>query len=220
MGRPEQKKLSCAATTISAIVMALACRCISSREDLILENLALRQQLLALHTHRPRRRLTVPHKLSCKDSAPDGGDLSFWLRPEPSLAGIGLVFACTLMALESKADGRSKACEPGGSCSDFSHGCGEPNLGTPRIHGELLKLGRFRVQLGGALGIVWPRSVPGGICGMISWGWTGGSLMLFAAKTLSSILSVVLIASTFAHALCSVVDVIVRGGVVLNCHIA
>jgi hypothetical protein len=38
--------------------------------------------------------------------------------------------------------------------------------------------------------------------------------MLFgAAKTLSSILSVVLITSTFAHALCSVDDVIVRGRV-------
>jgi putative transposase len=35
----------------------------TSRQDLILENLALRQQLLALHTKRPRRRLTALHKL-------------------------------------------------------------------------------------------------------------------------------------------------------------
>src|SRR5271157_1949519 len=35
----------------------------SSREDLVLENLALRQQLLALHTQRPHRRLTALHKL-------------------------------------------------------------------------------------------------------------------------------------------------------------
>src|SRR5450759_1341351 len=34
-----------------------------SREGLILENLALRQQLLALHAKRPRRRLTALHKL-------------------------------------------------------------------------------------------------------------------------------------------------------------
>ncbi len=34
-----------------------------SREDLILENLALRQQLMALHSKRPRRRLTALHKL-------------------------------------------------------------------------------------------------------------------------------------------------------------
>src|SRR5664280_3063278 len=35
----------------------------SAREDLILENLALRQQVLALHAQRPRRRLTTSHKL-------------------------------------------------------------------------------------------------------------------------------------------------------------
>src|SRR5580765_7312424 len=34
-----------------------------SREDLVLENLALRRQLLALHTQQPRRRLTAKHKL-------------------------------------------------------------------------------------------------------------------------------------------------------------
>jgi hypothetical protein len=34
-----------------------------SREDLVLENLALHQQLLALHAQRPRRRLTAMHKL-------------------------------------------------------------------------------------------------------------------------------------------------------------
>jgi hypothetical protein len=35
----------------------------SSREDLILENLALRQQLLALHAKRPRRRLSILQKV-------------------------------------------------------------------------------------------------------------------------------------------------------------
>ena len=34
-----------------------------SREDLILENLALRQQLLVLHAKRPRRRLSAMQKL-------------------------------------------------------------------------------------------------------------------------------------------------------------
>jgi len=33
-----------------------------SREDLVLENLALRRQLLALHAQRPRTRLTALHK--------------------------------------------------------------------------------------------------------------------------------------------------------------
>jgi transposase InsO family protein len=36
---------------------------VGSREDLILENLALRQQLLALHAKRPHRRLTALHRL-------------------------------------------------------------------------------------------------------------------------------------------------------------
>ena len=36
---------------------------LSSRKDLILENLALRQQLLALHAQRRRPRLSVRHKL-------------------------------------------------------------------------------------------------------------------------------------------------------------
>src|SRR5205814_8612858 len=34
-----------------------------SREDLVLENMALRRQLLALHVQRPRRRLSALHKL-------------------------------------------------------------------------------------------------------------------------------------------------------------
>jgi len=34
-----------------------------SREDLVLENLALHQQLLALHAQRPRHRLTALHKV-------------------------------------------------------------------------------------------------------------------------------------------------------------
>ncbi len=36
---------------------------LSSRQDLVLESLALRQSLLALHAQRPRRRPTASHKL-------------------------------------------------------------------------------------------------------------------------------------------------------------
>ena len=36
---------------------------LGSRKDLVLENLALRGQLLALHAARPRRRLSPRHKL-------------------------------------------------------------------------------------------------------------------------------------------------------------
>jgi hypothetical protein len=38
-------------------VLGWVFRAFGSREDLVLENLALRQQLLALHAKRPRRRL-------------------------------------------------------------------------------------------------------------------------------------------------------------------
>jgi hypothetical protein len=38
-------------------VLGWVFRALGSREDLVLENLALRQQLLALHAKRPRRRL-------------------------------------------------------------------------------------------------------------------------------------------------------------------
>jgi hypothetical protein len=52
-----------------ALIMSLrhllgwAVSAFSSRENLILENLALRQQILALHAKRPRRRLRALHKL-------------------------------------------------------------------------------------------------------------------------------------------------------------
>jgi hypothetical protein len=67
----------------------------STLEDLILENLSLRQQVLALHAQRSRRQLTMSHKLF-------GFALrKFWGRWKPphpghtqnSLwAGIGLAF--------------------------------------------------------------------------------------------------------------------------------
>ena len=49
-----------------------------SHEDLILENLALRQQLLALHLKRRHRRLLASHKLSgscCEAFGLDGKGL-------------------------------------------------------------------------------------------------------------------------------------------------
>src|ERR1017187_10951205 len=56
-------------TMLSAILISLRhllgwlVSAFSSREDLILENLALRQQLLALHAKRPCHRLTALHQL-------------------------------------------------------------------------------------------------------------------------------------------------------------
>ena len=68
-----------------------------SRENLILENLALRQQVLALHAKRPRRRLTGLHKLFwvVLERLWSGwkGPL-IWSRPKPLSAGIGLASGC------------------------------------------------------------------------------------------------------------------------------
>src|SRR5215470_3841978 len=50
--------IPCLRHLLGWMVSAFCCR-----EHLVLENLALRQQLLALHVERPRRRLTVSHKL-------------------------------------------------------------------------------------------------------------------------------------------------------------
>src|SRR5450755_1848281 len=52
-----------AIATLFRQILGWAVSSFRSREDLILENLALRQQLLALHAHRPRRRLTAADKL-------------------------------------------------------------------------------------------------------------------------------------------------------------
>ena len=41
-------------------LLGLLIGALRSRKDLVLENLALRQQLLILHAQRPRRRFTTP----------------------------------------------------------------------------------------------------------------------------------------------------------------
>jgi hypothetical protein len=57
-----------------------------SREDLVLENLALRRQLLALRAQGPRPRLTACTSCSglrYERSGLGGGSLSSWLLLEP-----------------------------------------------------------------------------------------------------------------------------------------
>src|SRR6516165_1100597 len=116
-----------------------------SRQDLILENLALRQQLLALHAQRPRRRLTAPQKL-------------FWVLLRRTWAGwkqpLILVTPRTVVAWH-RAGFRlywkwlSQARSPAGRkpvskeirALIFRMVTENPTWGAPRIHGELLKLG-------------------------------------------------------------------------------
>src|SRR6266705_736445 len=115
------------------------------RADLVLENLALRRQLLALHALRPRRRLTALHKL-------------FWVALRTCWSGwrqpLVLVTARTVVNWH-RAGFRlywtwvSRISQVGGrTCVSkevraliFRMVAENPTWGAPRIHGELLKLG-------------------------------------------------------------------------------
>jgi len=116
-----------------------------SREDLILENLALRQQLLALHARRPRRRLSAMQKL-------------FWLMLRKLWAGwqkpLLLVTPRTVVEWHragfrlywkwlsrTRPMGGRKAVSKEIRALIFRIAAENPTWGAPRIHGELLKLG-------------------------------------------------------------------------------
>lgn len=117
----------------------------SSREDLVLETLALRQQLLALHAKRPRRRLTARHK-------PFWVALrtlwSGWMRPLVLVtprtvvswqrAGFRLYWAWVSRARQ--VGGRKRVSKEVRALI-FRMVEENPTWGAPRIHGELLKLG-------------------------------------------------------------------------------
>ena len=117
-----------------------------SHEELLLENLALRQQLLALHTKRPRHRITALHK-------------AFWVVLRRLWSGwkqpLVLVTPKTVVAWH-RAGFRlywrwiSRARQMGGGRKPvskqvraliFRMAAENPTWGAPRIHGELLKLG-------------------------------------------------------------------------------
>src|SRR5215469_11582241 len=116
-----------------------------SRQDLILENLALRQQLLALHAQRPRRRLTAPQKL-------------FWVLLRQAWASwkqpLILVTFRTVVSWHRagfrlywkwlsrvRSTGGRKPIRREIRALIFQMGAENPTWGAPRIHGELLMLG-------------------------------------------------------------------------------
>jgi putative transposase len=121
----------------------------SSRENLVLENLALRQQLLALHVKRPHRRLTTLHKLFWVVLR------RLWSEWERSLilvtprtvvgwhrAGFRLYW--TWVSRARRVGGRSRVSKEARALI-FRMAAENPTWGAPRIHGELLKLG-FRLS--------------------------------------------------------------------------
>lgn len=116
-----------------------------SRQNLMLENLALRQQLLALHAKRPRRRLTAVHKM-------------FWItlrRLWSEWKGPLILVTPRTVVDWHRAGFRlywkwlSRATHLGGRRPTskemraliFRMAAENPTWGAPRIHGELLKLG-------------------------------------------------------------------------------
>jgi putative transposase len=116
-----------------------------SREDLVLENLALRRQLLALHAQRPRRRLTAMHKLFWVALR------TYWrgwwkplvlVTPRTVVnwhhAGFRLYWAW--VSRVRKVGGRKRVSKEV-RVLIFRMVAENPTWGAPRIHGELLKLG-------------------------------------------------------------------------------
>src|SRR5262250_822203 len=116
-----------------------------SREDLVLENLALHQQLLALHAQRPRRRLTAMHKL-------------FWVALRTFWSGwrkplvlvtprtvvkwhrAGFRLYWSWISRVRQVEGRKRVSKEIRTLI-FRMVAENPTWGAPRIHGELLKLG-------------------------------------------------------------------------------
>src|SRR5450759_2271124 len=117
----------------------------SCRADLVLENLALRRQLLALHAQRPRRRLTALHKL-------------FWIALRMWWSGwrqalvlvtprtvvnwhrVGFRLYWRWVSRISQVGGRKRVSKEVRALI-FRMVAENPTWGAPRIHGELLKLG-------------------------------------------------------------------------------
>src|ERR1700730_9991230 len=107
----------------------------SSRQDLVLENLALRRQLLALHAQRPRRRLTALHKL-------------FWVALRMCWSGwrqplvlvtprtvvnwhrAGFRLYWTWVSRISHVGRRKRVSQQRGSRLDLPYGCRESDLGS------------------------------------------------------------------------------------------
>ena len=122
--------------------MFSACR---SREDLVLENLALRRQLLALHAQRPRHRLTTLHKLFWIALRTFW---SGWTRPLVLVtprtvvnwhrAGFRLYWA---WVSKFRRVGGRKRVRKEVRALIFRMVAENATWGVPRIHGELLKLG-------------------------------------------------------------------------------
>jgi len=117
----------------------------STRESLILENLALRQQLLALHAKRPRRRLSTVHRvfwvmLRRVWSGWKGPLILVTPRTVVGWHRAGFRLYWRWVARARRVGGRKRVSEEI-RVLIFRMVAENPTWGAPRIHGELLKLG-------------------------------------------------------------------------------
>jgi transposase InsO family protein len=127
------------------VLIAYSCRLFRSRRDLLLENLALRQQLRALTRKRPRQRLTWPDKLFWV------GLKRFWSRWKQSLLivqpetvvrwhGAGFKLYWEWISRPRGPVGRKPTSKELRELI-FRMVTENPTWGAPRIHGELKMLG-------------------------------------------------------------------------------
>jgi putative transposase len=133
----------------------------SSRESLILENLALRQQVLALHGKRPRRRLTALHKLFwvVLRTLWSGWERPLILVAPRTVVGwhrAGFRLYWTWVSRVRRIGGRRPVSKEVRALI-FRIAAENPTWGAPRIHGELLKLG---FQLSETTVSRWLRRIP------------------------------------------------------------
>ena len=115
------------------------------REDLILENLALRQQLLALHATRPRRRLSATHRLfwiALREFWSGWKGSLILVTPRTVIAWhrAGFRTYWTWLSRAKRVGGRTRVSKEIRELI-FRMATENPTWGAPRIHGELLKLG-------------------------------------------------------------------------------
>ena len=116
-------------------------RLFDTHRRLLLENLALRQQLAVLNRTHPRPRLAAFDKLFCVFSGPDGNALII-LSPETVVRWHRSGFALYWQAIsrDRRIVGRRRISKEVRDLI-FRMVAENPTWGAPRIHGELLTLG-------------------------------------------------------------------------------
>ncbi len=129
----------------AAIMLGCLVNVFRSLQELIFENLSLRQQLLALHAQRPRRRFTTPLRL-------------FWVLLRKAWAGrkqpLILVTPKTVVGWHRAGfrmywkgisrvplKGRRKPVSKEARALIFRMVAENPTWGAPQIHGKLFMLG-------------------------------------------------------------------------------